>query len=107
MTTADKLLESLERSLADIAEALEQAKAIGVLETALADAIEAIERRPGVDLGPLVAALREWKPVINVQVPPPPAPVVHLMPAAKAEWEIRLPGSYGAPDRVLTIKKVA
>lgn len=47
---------------------------------------------------------------VEAVMPASPAPVVHVVPPAEqkgATWEIRLPGAYGAPTRVLTITRTS
>lgn len=98
------------------------------IETGLADIAVALEQQ--IDLSPVVEAIRSLKleapavtvaPQINVHptpvtiapaqvtleavIPPAATPVVHIMPSteAGATWEVRIPGQYGAPGRVMTI----
>ena len=61
--------------------------------------MEAIRDRKGVDLSPLIEAMRDARPVVTVNVPPVAAPEVRFMPApAAGTWEIRRPAGYGQPD---------
>lgn len=96
----EPLIASIDASLADIAEKLELA---GGIESGLADLIETMRERKGIDLGPLVAALKSLNPTIQINVPPAPAPVVHILPATKGRWEITRPGGYGQPEQVLAV----
>jgi hypothetical protein len=101
-----ELAESIEASLAAIAEKLDIA---ATAEAALGELLELLQARKGIDLSPLVAAVRECAPVVTVNVPPAPQPVVQVLPApAQGEWEITRPGSYGQADVVLArIKRIA
>jgi len=98
------------------------------MSTALADLVAAIEGKT-TDLAPLVAAVRELAKAappnvqvdvaqakIDVKVEPTPVTVqvmpapIQIMPAPErpqesAQWEIRIPGQFGAPDRVMQITK--
>jgi hypothetical protein len=106
---SDALLTLLEQHLSEMAETMEKVREAGMLESeALAHVLEAIQKRPGVDLGPLVAAIANLRPVVNVTVPQAPVPAVHVMPAPASSWQIVRPGTHGRPDEVVaTIRRVA
>ena len=106
MTGIEQIAESVESSLADIAEAL---GTVAGIESGLADLIEILKDRKGLDIAPLVAVVKTLNPTIHVNVPPAPAPVVQILPApAQGTWQITRPGGYNQPDVVLaTIKRVA
>lgn len=101
--------DAIESALADVVEQLSKVSdGAGLVETALAEALDRMEQRSAIDLAPLVAALNNLRPVVNVTVPPAPVPAVHVMPAPTGSWEIVRPGGYGRPDVVVaTIRKVA
>lgn len=111
-TPIDRLIDSIESSLADLTEAPARLAAIerilGAIEQGISDHADAASRQ--LDLSPLVAAIQAFKPTITVMVPPQeplPAPVLNLPDMKGATWEIRLPGAYGAPDRVAIVKRTA
>lgn len=109
---------------------------IAEIASMLGDLVVAIEKRETGHDG-LIEAIRairmpDLAPQINVQptpvrvenkvnvnptpvtveavMPPAPTPVVHVVPPADqkgATWEIRIPGAYGAPPRVLTITRTS
>lgn len=105
MTGIEQLAESIEASLADMAEAL---GTVAGIESGLADLIEILKDRKGLDITPLVGVLKGMNPTIHINVPPAPAPVLHFLPAPnKAAWQITRPGGYNQPDVVIaTIKRV-
>lgn len=96
----EPLIASIDASLADIAEKLEVA---GGIESGLADLIETMRERKGVDLAPLVAALKGLNPTIQINVPPAPAPEVRFIPSPNARWEITRPAGYGRAAEVLAV----
>lgn len=124
----DKIAASLADVLAEVGQA--QAGVIDAIQelgarkeqremaTSLAALVSLMEKRKGTDLSGLVASIRQLRitaPDVTVNVEPTPvqvnvqpAPVtVQVMPSKDiaCEWEIRLPGMYGAPDRTMTIRK--
>ena len=102
-----RLASLIESALADVAAAVGQgAKSLGMVENAMAEALGVLEQRGVIDHGALLKAIAEARPVVHINVPPQPAPVVQVMPAA--EFEVSRPGGYGQPDVVLMrIKRVA
>lgn len=100
--TPDKLEEAaalIEASMASMAESLQ---ALGVIEAGFAELTDWIKENKGMDIAPLVAALKGLKPAITINVPPAPAPQVHFLPApATGTWDIFKPGAYGQPDVLL------
>lgn len=108
MSDTTKLIDSIESSLADIAERLDPRSGqyvLAAVDSVLAEAVEALSKRPGIDVKPLVDALRSIKPSVVVNVPP--VQVLPMMQENGTTWEIRQAGSFGNPDRVLTVKRVA
>ena len=102
-------IESIESTLAEMSE---QIGFVAGLDSPMAEMVavmEAIRDRKGVDLSPLIEAMRDARPVVTVNVPPVAAPEIRFMPApAAGTWEIRRPAGYGQPDAVVaTIKRVA
>lgn len=87
------------------------------MATSLAALVSLMEKRKGTDLSGLVASIKALRitPEVTVKVEPTPIQVtvqpcdvtVQVLPAQEVacEWEIRLPGLYGAPDRVMNIRK--
>lgn len=84
-------------------------RVLGAIETGIAEIAEASQKK--TDLAPLVEAIKSIKPTVTVHVPAAPAPIVQILPQENqkegATWELRMPGAYGAPERVLTVKRVA
>ena len=98
--------DAIESALADAVEQLGRTNdSLGLIETAMAEAIDRMGRRQAIDIGPLVAAITSLRPVVNVNVPPAPAPIVHVLPAA--EFIVTLNDPYGNAERTMTIKRVA
>lgn len=99
----------IESALADVVEQLSRVSdGAGMVETALAEALDRMEQRSAIDIAPLVQALNNLRPVVNVTVPPVPAPVVQMMPAPAGSWEIVRPGSHDHRDVVVaTIRRVS
>lgn len=90
------------------------------IASSLADLVGLLEKRKAVDLTALVKAVQQLRitaPEVCVTVEPTPVQVtvqpaevtVQVLPPKDlpTEWEVRLPGLYGAPDRVMTIRKKA
>lgn len=112
-TPIDKLIDSIESSLADLTAMPDKLEAIGrilgAIEQGVADHAAAVSGQ-SLDLGPLVQAIRALKPSVTVVVPPQeplPAPIFQLPDMKGATWEIRMPGAYGGPDRVAILKRTA
>lgn len=111
-TPIDKLIDSIESSLADLTTMPDKLEAIGrilgAIEQGVADHAAAVGGK-ALDLGPLIQAIQSLKPSVTVVVPQQelPAPIFQLPDMKGATWEIRLPGAYGAPDRVAILKRTA
>lgn len=115
----ETLMGEVSGALADAVTALQQRSedsSLNDIASSLADVVEALEKRQPID--DMVAALKALRieaPTVNVTVSPTPiqnviqpAPVqVEIMPSDTkgAIWEVTVPGRYGAPDRVMTIKR--
>ena len=115
----ETLMGEVSGALADVVVALQtQSEKSGMDEvgSALADIVAALEKpQPVQDIVAALKALRIEAPVVNVTVSPTPiqnviqpAPVtVEIMQADNkgATWEVTIPGRYGAPERVMIIKR--
>lgn len=131
----ERLFKAIESGMADLADPARMQgveRILSALETGMADAVEALGRRddaafdriaqaigsirmPDVNLAPTFNVPQGPAPVVQVSapevhveavLPPVPAPVVHIMPEPKgATWELRIKGSYGGPDRVMTLTR--
>lgn len=108
----DTFLGQFEQTLSDALARMERddgdgKAAASELVTHVAQLTEAVKKLKPADLSGLIAALRGLRApenVINV-----PQPLVQFMPAPDADvtWEVRIPGQYGAADRLMTITKKA
>ena len=122
------LVSGVESSLADLVGVLEKAdtgtrisavvSVLSSIESALADLVAGVDR-PALDLAPLVAAIKAFKPSVTVQpakaavqVNVEPTPVTieahnHItIPEQKgAQWEVRIPSGNGGRDKVMTITR--
>lgn len=123
LSAFEGLLSSIESSLADLVENVEQGGGAAAIE-AMASALKSIsmpEVTVNVNPTPVTVQVPEQKaPTVNVQVnptpvtveaimPTAPAPIIHLLKeeSKKATWEIRTPGLYGGADRVMTITRTS
>lgn len=125
LTDLRKVLDDLESRANESGAAEKRLKMFeGLLSeigAALADLLEAVSKpkaeTPGVDLEPIVSAIKALKltaPAFNptINVPPQPPPIVTVNPAIQAEsWtrlEVKLnKGQYGnSPLESLTITKI-
>jgi len=98
---AKRIASLIESALADMATAAgDGARSLGLIETALAEAIDRLERRGVIEPATLLKAISEARPVVHVNVPPAPAPVIQ-MPPPPAEFVVSRPGLSGQPDVVL------
>lgn len=99
--------------------------AFAELESALADIVAALENKANsAALLDIAAVLRTLRPTVNVVAPPAnvtvdvqptpitveaimPSPVVQFLPAPElsASWEVRIPGSFNSPDRLIYITR--
>lgn len=125
LSAFEGLLSSIESSLADVVDNVEKGGGAAAIK-AMADALKTLTiAAPEVHVNvnptpvPVTVNVPEQKaPSVNVNVSPTPvtfeavmpaaaAPVIHLIKEdpKPAKWEIRLPGQYGAPDRVMTITR--
>lgn len=103
-----RLASLIESALADVAAAVGQgAKSLGMVENAMAEALGVLERRGVIDHGALLKAIAEARPVVHINVPPQPAPVVQYLPAVQGEWEITKHDAHGTPIARVTLKRVA
>lgn len=116
------LVTELSSALADMVVAVQaQMGPAEEISATLVEMLQAMrDRKPGVDTAALLAALKSLRitaPEVKVINDVHPTPIqnivqpaaVHFMPApadkSESVWEIRIPGQYGAPDRVMTITK--
>lgn len=115
------LMGEVSGALADVVTALQarsEDSALNDISSSLADLVATLEKRSAQPMGELVAAIKALRieaPAVNVTVSPTPiqnviqpAPVkVEIMPADNkgATWEVTVPGRYGTPDRVMTIRR--
>lgn len=114
MQGVERLLSAIESGIADAVTALEATKESPALDR-LVTAIEALKPAVTVDVAPTPVQVSVAAPVVNIEapsvvveasMPPAAAPVVHIMPAPQAAtWKVTIPGSYGAPARVMTIER--
>jgi hypothetical protein len=109
MQGIESMLSAIESTMAEMADSLNSARMTQALEALGA----CIERA-----APVVNVPKQPTPVVNVNVSPTPITVEAVMPRQaapivtvnmpdnkKATWEVRIPGKYGAADRVMTIKR--
>lgn len=128
----ERLFKAIESGMADLADPARMQgveRLLSALEAGVADAVEALGKRddaaldriaqaiglirmPDVNLAPTFnvpqPVVQVAAPEVHVEavLPPVPAPVVHIMPEPKgATWELRIKGSYGGPDRVMTLTR--
>jgi hypothetical protein len=126
------LLSSVESMLTDLVENIEQGGGAAAIQ-AIAEAMRSIKMaapdvsvNPQINVSPTpidVHVPQQAPPAVNVNVEPTPvtveavmpampaipAPIIHMIEREQkgAVWEIRLPGQFGAPDRVMTITRKA
>lgn len=104
---SDDLIRALESALADMTDQAKlNGEVLGGIEDSLARALHALAQRNVLDLEPLVRAISDMRPAVQINVPPiqVPSPVVHFQPAA--EFVVTINDSYGRPERSMTIKRL-
>lgn len=103
------VLSSVESGLADIAETLgDLGKRFdpAAVEQAMVDILEVLGADKGVDLTPLVAAIRAMPaPVVQVNVQP--AEVQLIEQPRPRKWTVTIHGDNYTPDRQMTIEAAA
>ena len=118
-----RLIASTEQSLADVVQALQQRPS-----SAQADALQAIAAQMELALAELVGQSEQSRiskalealamaivsmpapqvhvsaspALVQVNVPPAPAPIALSGPA---RWRVTIPGQHGAPDRLMLIER--
>jgi hypothetical protein len=119
MAGIERMLSAQETALAEMIEAVganATAAAVDRLAAAIREAAPVVNvASPQVSVAaPNVTVKVEPTPItVEAVMPTPPeipAPVVQVMPAQSqkgAKWEVRVPNTYGGPDRVMTIERVA
>lgn len=113
----EQAIGAIESGIADLVATLDADKSVKALDR-LTDAVAKINpnitvnvpQMPAVNLSQesvsaLSKALRNMS--VNVEAVIPPAQIHTIQPPATGAWELIMPGQYGAPDRKMTIKRIA
>ena len=117
------LVAELSSALADMVVAIQER--MGPTEEISATLVEMLQamrdRKPDVDTAALLAALKSMRitaPDVKIVNDVHPTPIQNIVQPAEVHvqvipaeskggiWEVTVPGRYGAPDRVMTIKRI-
>lgn len=108
------LISDLRAGMAALVAAIEQGQApLEEISTTLVDMLAKLDSKPPIT--EVVNAIKALRIESHITVDPTPIrnivqpAEVRFLPAPDlgATWEVRMPGHYNGPDRVMTIKKIS